>query len=175
MNLDNQVETILRHAVGMSMIVGNQFVTPEHILYGMTTEKQFIKAFKSMGGNIDELIDDLNEYFEEMLPKRQGAFDAEKADVSVGFSSTMEMAVEIAKNSGNTVVKMTHVLWAMYEQQESFAVYFIEKQVKDKQEFLIRVAELLEEEEETEKQNISQEAGSFRLLCFICAKRKRSV
>jgi len=148
MNLDNQVETILRHAVGMSMIVGNQFVTPEHILYGMTTEKQFIKAFKSMGGNIDELIDDLNEYFEEMLPKRQGAFDAEKADVSVGFSSTMEMAVEIAKNSGNTVVKMTHVLWAMYEQQESFAVYFIEKQVKDKQEFLIRLAEILEEEEE---------------------------
>lgn len=150
MNLDNQVETILRHAVGMAMIVGNQFVTPEHILYGMTTEKQFVKAFKSMGGSIDELIDDLNEYFEEMLPKKQGSFEADKADVSVGFSSTMEMAVEIAKNSGNTVVKMSHVLWAMYEQQESFAVYFIERQIKDKQEFLIRVAELLEEEEETE-------------------------
>ena len=151
MNFDNQVETILRHAVGMCMIAGNEFVTPEHILYGMTSERQFIKAFKSMGGNMDELLDDLNEYFEEMLPKKQGALDAEKAEVSVGFSTTMEMAVEIAKNSGNEVVKMSHVLWAIYEQQESFAVYFIEKQVKDKQEFLIRIAELLEDEDEAEE------------------------
>ena len=92
---------------------------------------------KEAANQFDLIFDDINTN-PEMLPKKQGALDAEKAEVSVGFSTTMEMAVEIAKNSGNEVVKMSHVLWAIYEQQESFAVYFIEKQVKyNAEDFLL--------------------------------------
>ena len=148
MNFDPQVEDILRHAVSICVISGNEFVTPEHILYGMTSNKIFEKALESMGGDLDELIADLDDFMDTMLPKKQGGFDMEKADVSMGFSSTMEMAVEIAKNSGNTEVKLSHVIWGLYEQQESYAVYFLEKQVKDKSEFLVRVAEYLDEEDE---------------------------
>lgn len=43
MNFDPQVEDILRHAVSICVISGNEFVTPEHILYGMTSNKIFEK------------------------------------------------------------------------------------------------------------------------------------
>ena len=45
---------------------------------------------------------------------------------------------------------MHHILWGMYEQTESFAVFFLEEQVGDKEEFLFRLQQEIEMEEEFE-------------------------
>lgn len=147
MNFDRQTEEVLKHAVAKSMISHNEFVTPEHILYAMTSEREFVAAFNSMGGNLTELYSDLERYFAEMLPHREADIDVEKAEVSVGFTTAIEIAVESAKNSGNTEVHMHHLLWGIMELQECFATFYLEKQIGDKQEFLFRLSELLDENE----------------------------
>jgi len=145
MNFDAKTEEILRYAVAKCMFMNNEFVTPEHILFALTSLKAFARALESMDGSLEELTADLDEYFQEMLPKRKNEDIPERADVSAGFSSVMETSVETAKNSGNELVGANHVLWGIYSQQESFAVYFLEKQVGDINEFLYRFTSYLDE------------------------------
>ena len=159
MNFDEQTENVLRHAVAKCMYSHNEFVTPEHILYALTAEREFAHALRSMGGKTEELENDLEEYFNDVLPKRDADMDVEKADVSVGFSSAIEIAVETARNSGNEKVRMHHLLWGLYELQECFAVYFLEKQVGDKEEFLFRFSAIIEgtDDEDDEEDKIKEE------------------
>ena len=143
MNFDEQTEEVLRHAVAKCLMEQNEFVTPEHILFALAQENEFKRALSSMGGDIKELCNDLEEYFSDMLPKSENAFEGDKADVSIGFSSSIEVAVETAKNSGHDRVHINHLLWGILEQQESFATFFLEKQVGDRQEFIFRLSEYI--------------------------------
>lgn len=154
MKFNAQTEEIIKIAVSKSMREGNEFVTPEHILFGMLSQKEFIRTLVSMGGDPGELQDDLEEYFHDMVPHRKELPANEQADVSQGFTSVIEIAAQAAGNSDNSEVGMQHLIWGMYELQECFATYFIEKQVGDKEEFLYRIQDALEEHE-------SQESGAY--------------
>ena len=143
MIFDERIEEILRYAVGKSMYAQNEYVTPEHILFAMLSMKEFVRSFESLGGNVQELSNDLEDYFATMLPKRDDDKIPEKAEVSAGFTTVMETAVETAKNSGNDQVGAHHVLWGILNLQESFAVYYIEKQIEDKQELIFRFTQNL--------------------------------
>lgn len=147
MKFDNQCEAVIRCAVAKSMYMNNIYVTPEHILYAMTGEKEFIHVLKSMGGSLEELDGDLEEFFQEMLPKKAEEKESEQAEVSAGFTSVIEIAAESARGSERGAVGLQHLLWGIFEQQESFAVYFLEKQVGDKEEFIFRLQEALENKE----------------------------
>lgn len=160
MNFDNQTEEILRRAVAKSLIMQNEFVTPEHILYCMSDEKEFVKAFTSLGGSIGALKEDLDEYFDDMVPKFSGAKDIEKADVSVGFSSSIEAAAEVAGGSGKPEIGMVHLLWGIFQQQESFATYFIEKQIGNKEELIAVLPDYYSEDSDD-----SESDGGWRGYC----------
>lgn len=146
MRLDNQCEGIIRSAVTKAMLERNIYVMPEHMLYGMAGEKEFARVFKGMGGNIKELVDDLEDFFHEMVPKfGEDAPLPEQAEVSASFTSVIEVASETALSSGNDLVGMQHLLWGIYEQPESFATYYVEKHIGDKQEFIFRLQSYLED------------------------------
>ncbi len=148
MNFDSQTEDILKRAVLKSLFMQNEFVTPEHILFAITDEKAFISAFTSLGGNLVVLKEDLDEYFDELLPKTAEIRDKDKAEVSVGFTSSIECAIEAASNSGRKEVGMLHLLWGIFEQQDSFAAFYIEKQIGNKEELIALIPEYIEDPEE---------------------------
>lgn len=149
MRLDNQCETIIRSAVTKAMLERNTYVMPEHILYGMAGEKEFLRVFKSMDGNVAHLIDDLEEFFFNMVPRyKDDEALPEQAQVSASFTSVIEVASETAMSSGNDLVGMQHLLWGIYEQPECFATYYIEKHIGDKQEFIYRLQSYMEELEQ---------------------------
>lgn len=158
MNFDSQCEEILKRAVTKCVYSHNEFVTPEHILYSMMIEREFERAFVSLGGHIRELAEELEEFFDKMLPKKDADEEIDKADVSVGFTSVIEIAVEAAKNSGHEVVHIHHLLWGIFEQQESFSTYFVEKQIGDRQELLYRIAELADDsyDEDNDREDMAE-------------------
>ena len=162
MMFDERTEEILRYAVGKSMYAQNEYVTPEHILYAMMAMREFTKAFESMGGDIRELTDDLEKFFAEMLPRRTDSQIPEKAEVSAGFTTVMETAVEAARNSGNEQVGAHHVLWGILNLQESFAVYYIDKQIDDRQELLFRFSELLQDSQSGENEDDDEDGDLWK-------------
>ena len=149
MNFDKQTEDILRRAVNRSLLM-NEMATPEHILYEMTFEEEFSDAFTSLGGSIEELRNDLENYFNDKLPIRKETKSIDKADISAGFSNAMDSAIEVAQKSGNSMVRMIHVLWGIFELQECFATYYVEKQIGNKEELIAALPEYLDNEDSEE-------------------------
>ena len=157
MNLDENTEEILKDAFAKRTIEKNEYATSEHILYAMTLRREFVKAFKSLGGVVGKLQSDLEIFFHEMVPKYEEEPDWFQDNVSVSFSSSIDIAIEIAKNSENDNVKMHHLLWGVLEQPESFAVYFLEKQIEDAKDLVFKLSEVLEENEGYDEDEESEE------------------
>lgn len=67
MNLSKQVESLILQMSVFAKEHNHEFVTPEHLLYVMLSDKDFSAAFKNCGGNIEALKNDLENYFEKEL------------------------------------------------------------------------------------------------------------
>lgn len=145
MQFNERAEEIVKIAVTKSLFMNNSYVTPEHVLYGIAQQVEFERAFKTVGGDIVKLIEDLDDYFMEMVPQRSKDDTSDHADVSSGFTNVIEMAAEIAKNSGNDAIGIGHILWGILQQKESFAVYYIEKQIESKEELMSCFVDELED------------------------------
>lgn len=165
MRFGKDTEDVIRTAVAVCMFNNNEYVTPEHVLYGLATKNEFVRAMKSMGGDVHELMDDLEEYFHDMLPEHKFKEGEDpknyQADASAGFTTLAETAAESAKGSGNSEVGMQHLLWGIYNLPESFAVYYLEKQIKDKEEFIYRFQEIIEDDEEYEDEDEDEEGKAW--------------
>lgn len=143
MVFDKQSENVMKFAVMKAVYLHNIYVTPEHILYAMTNEREFGRALRSMGGSVQELQEDLDEFFDDMLPKKEYE-DDDEAEISDALTSVIELSAMSAEGSGKKEVNLHHIIWGIFEQPESFAVYFLEKQVGDKEEFIFRLQQEME-------------------------------
>ncbi len=143
----NRVEEVMRMAVMKAVYMQNEYVTPEHVLFGMAADSVFSKAFISLGGDIEKLKAELDAYFVEILPHKE-IHGGEEAQVTVGIERTIEAAAQTSHNSGNEAIDLHHMLWGIYQLKDCYAVYFIEKQIGEKENLLYKIQSLIDEEEE---------------------------
>lgn len=171
MNLDNIAEEVIQIALIKAMRCRNTYVTPEHILFAMSEIHEFTHCMSRMGGIPQEFREELSEYIEDMLPVTEQSKDYKEALISDAFSSVVEIAAESAQNSGNEKIGIQHILWGIYQQNESFAVYYLEKQIGDKERFLFYLQEELEqtskEEEYEEETSWSQYATNLNAIANL--------
>lgn len=141
-----EVEEIMRMSVIKSVYMQNEYVTPEHVLYSMASGATFARAFKSAGGDVEKLKIDLDEYFAEALPHKE-IKSGDEAQVSIGIERMIEAAAQASHNSGKEAIGIHHLLWAIFQLNDSFAVYYIEKQVPEKEELLYLIQEIQDDKE----------------------------
>ena len=65
MDVSKQVEELIYRVTVFAEQNKHEFATPEHLLYGLLSDKDFAAAFKHCGGNIEALKSDLEKFFEE--------------------------------------------------------------------------------------------------------------
>ncbi len=112
------------------LLAGNarfEYVTPELMLYVACQNPVFAQAFENCGGNIQELDRDLKTYLEEYMEPD----DREESctpQLSQGAAEVLALAWKSAKNSGRTKVELSHMVHAMYDLEESYAVYYMRRQ-----------------------------------------------
>ena len=90
MVFDRQVENLMKYAVMKALYFHNEYITPEHLLSAMCQEREFGKVVRSMGGSVQEIVDALDEFFEEMLPKGKEPEKEEEMAVSDAASAVLE-------------------------------------------------------------------------------------
>lgn len=149
MHVSNEVAYIINAVLSLANKEHYELVTPELLLYVICKNRVFAEAFEGCGGNIPELEDKLGCYINEYIEK--GSKDTEP-ELSEGLGKVFSYAWQIAQSSGKTMVELTHIVRAMYELEESYAVYYMNIQG-------IEMAELLQEmtvvyEELTSKNNL---------------------
>lgn len=168
MQVSREVAEIINAVFGMAKNRHYEFVTPELVLYVICGNKKFTEAFEGCGGDVKTLSRQLEEYMNAYM---DSVGEDCNPEFSAGAGSMLSYAWHSAQSSGKAAVGLTHIIHAMYELEESYAVYYMQLQGIEHAELLQQMTILYEEtladrRMETEKRTdgdwIEEEAESER-------------
>ncbi len=167
MNFSEETSNIIYQAIEYSHEKGYEYVTPEILLLMILDNGIFSEAFENCGGSTEMLRDYLKEYAEEYIDRA----DTEKPEFSDGVNALLNIAARSAYNSGSKEVCLRHLIHGLWQLDDCYAVYFIEKQGISEADLLQEMAvteEVMSEIGEKAKNEDSDEAQSGWKLYAPC-------
>ncbi|MBR1599075.1 MAG: AAA family ATPase [Lachnospiraceae bacterium] len=117
----------------------------------MPSYDHFGEAFEDCGGDINELIDDVMDYFKKHLEQIKGV----TPELSVGTIYALSYAEHFAANSSRSEIAIRHILHGLWQLEDSYALYYMEKQDIDEIELLSAMADYMDEDEYEDSENDS--------------------
>jgi ATP-dependent Clp protease ATP-binding subunit ClpA len=125
--LTRELEETLSYAVDQAVKHKHEFVTLEHLLYALLEDTAAREILFNCGAQIDELARALQEYFDNVLEKMPPETKA-MPELTSTFQSTISYAVLQAEGSGQGAVDGGNILAALYQAEQSYAVYLLLQQ-----------------------------------------------
>jgi len=104
----------------------HEFMTVEHLLYALLGNPSAVEVLRACGGDLDQLKQDVGTFIEETTPKLAPG-DTRETQPTLGFQRVLQRAVFHVQSSDKTEVTGANVLVAIFSEQESQAVYFLNK------------------------------------------------
>ena len=141
MELSGKVAAVLENAVISAKQHNYEFITPELILKEMCDRVEVIEAFRRCDGDAVRLKEDLSEYLKtyvDTIEKGEPAF-------SVSCTKMLELAGRSAYNSSNKTIDIRHLIYGIWQLDESYAVYYMRRQQVNATELLRALGEVEEE------------------------------
>ncbi len=133
MSESKEVAEIINMAFTMAIDAQFALVTPELVLYIICQNGIFAEAFENCGGEIKKLDYDLKTFLEEYM---EPVNPEGRPELSQGMRDMLELACVSAQNSGKEEVELPHLIYAVYELEESYAVYYMRVQGVEQAELL---------------------------------------
>ncbi len=154
MHVSKEVAEIINTVFTMAKDAHYEYVTPELLLYVVCNNKFFAEAFEDCGGSIKELSDNIKNYISEYMETSQNDSNPE---LSQGMGTVLSYAWQSAQSSGKTIVGLPHIIHAMYELEESYAVYYMELQGVDQADLLQEMTIIYDEVNQGRRTNFLYE------------------
>ena len=132
MKITKTVNDILVEAYKIANNKRHEYVTPEHLLLASLKNKRFLEAIKGCGGDAQKLTDNLNDYLDKYVSKAEG----KDAKESFGMENILFIATQQAVFSGKNKIDLEHIISALYELENSYAVYYLNEQGINKRDLL---------------------------------------
>jgi len=141
MKITNEVNLILLQAYEEAKGKNSEYITPEHLLYAATFDKNVEYAIKECGGVLENLRYNLNTYIKTYINKSgQG-----EPQESIEFQKVILSANEQIRNSGKDVIDVDHIISAIFDLEESYARYYLEQEGVTRRELLYFLCHSLSE------------------------------
>lgn len=134
----------LNNAVTYAANEKYEYVTPEMILLMLCRDKDFSIAFDECGGNLKMLESDLLAYIKEYVDKVENKIP----EMSDGAQQVMSAASRSAYHSGCEEICVRHLVRAIWQLQDSYAVYYMQKQGITETDLLEKLTYLSDEHKE---------------------------
>jgi ATP-dependent Clp protease ATP-binding subunit ClpA len=125
--LTRELEETLSYAVDEAVKHKHEFVTLEHLLFALLEDTAAREILFNCGADIAELGRALQEYFDNVLEKMPEDAKA-MPELTSTFQSTISYAVLQAEGSGQSAVDGGNILAALYQAEQSYAVYLLLQQ-----------------------------------------------
>jgi len=170
--LDNLTSQIYVVAVNEARLHGHEYIMPEHFLYSALMFDDGKELVESGGGNLETIIVELNDFFNEQLPRiRSTAAPME----SFAFNQMVDLAAVNARNAGKSQVTMMEFLLAIFSLRESFAQYILAKNGVGKQVILDNMGNVPQVAEEKDKQEVGvdKHLSQYTVDLVAAAKAKK--
>ena len=124
--LSKELEFTLNLAFKEARENNHEFMTVEHLLYALLGNPSAVEVLRACGGNVEQLKQDVSTFLDETTP-RLSTDDTRETQPTLGFQRVLQRAVFHVQSSDKTEVTGANVLIAIFSEQESQAVYFLNK------------------------------------------------
>ncbi len=125
--LSKELEQTLNYAFKNAHDKHHEFITVEHLLLAMLENVAAIDVLNGCGGDIDALRKELSGFLEQTTPLIPSSVDRE-TQPTLGFQRVLQRAVFHVQSSGKKEVTGANILVAIFSEQDSHAVYLLNKQ-----------------------------------------------
>ena len=122
--LSKELESALTSAVNEVKRRNHEFLTLEHLLYAISIEEQGEEILEACGAEMERLRDQLGRFFVENMEALPEGTESEVIQ-TLGVRRVLQRAVWQKKASGKNTVEVGDVLAAMFDEEDSYAVYFL--------------------------------------------------
>lgn len=122
--LSKTLEKSLILAIREAKNHSHEYVTVEHMLYGLLHDELTSYIISECGGSIKALKERLEKFFVREIPKLPSSADGEPAQ-TIAFNRVLQRAVAHVQSCGKQQVDSGDVLVAIFAEEESHAVYFL--------------------------------------------------
>jgi ATP-dependent Clp protease ATP-binding subunit ClpA len=125
--LTRELEETLSFAVDEAVKYKHEFVTLEHLLFALLEDRSARDILFNCGAQIEEIAKSLEDYFQDVLEKMPEN-SKHMPELTATFQSTIQYAVLQAEGSGQGAVDGGNILAALYQAEQSYAVYLLLQQ-----------------------------------------------
>ncbi len=125
--LSKELEYSLNVAFRSAYEKRHEFITVEHLLLAMLDNSIAVEVLRACGANIDQLRKDLIEFLDETTPLIPPGVKRE-TQPTLGFQRVLQRAAFHVQSSGKKEVTGANILVAIFSEQDSQAVYLLNKQ-----------------------------------------------
>ncbi len=125
--LNKELELSLNQAFKEAREKRHEFMTVEHLLLALLKNDTAAHLLRVCGGDLTRLERELNAFIDEHTPLLP-LDDSRDTQPTLGFQRVLQRAVFHVQSSGKKEVSGANVLVAIFGEQESHAVYLLNKQ-----------------------------------------------
>ncbi|SKA80294.1 ATP-dependent Clp protease ATP-binding subunit ClpA [Paucidesulfovibrio gracilis DSM 16080] len=125
--LSRGLEKALTSAVNEVKRRNHEYLTLEHLLYALAGAQHGQLILKHCGADVEKLQEELETFFSENLETLPENTETEVIQ-TLGVRRVLQRAVWQKRASGKDVVEVGDVLAAMFDEEDSYAVYFLRTQ-----------------------------------------------
>ena len=122
--LSKTLEKALILAIREAKNHNHEYVTVEHMLYGLLHDELTSYIINECGGSTEVLKEQLEKFFIREIPKLSSTGTAEPAQ-TIAFNRVLQRAVAHVQSCGKQQVDSGDVLVSIMAEEESHAVYFL--------------------------------------------------
>ena len=144
-----KLEMALVTAVRQAKNHRHEFVTVEHLLYGILQDDLITRIISQCGGSLENLQKRLETFFDGELPT-QKINEASDPVQTLGFNRVLQRAIGHVQSCGKKEVDSGDVLVAIFSEPDSHAVYFLSSEGLDRMSVVEYVSHDLQEDIETD-------------------------
>ncbi len=158
--LSKDLELALIKAIKEAKQHRHEYVTVEHMLYGLLHDELARHIIESCGGNNENLKERLERFFNGSMPVLKG--EAGEPAQTLAFNRVLQRAVNHVQSCGKKEVDPGDVLVAIFNEQDSYAVYFLGTEGIGRMEVVEYIAHGLPEHMRPDAKRSPDEGGQPR-------------
>ncbi|MHC1710674.1 MAG: ATP-dependent Clp protease ATP-binding subunit ClpA [Solidesulfovibrio sp.] len=122
--LSKKLERVLTSAVKEVKRRNHEYLTLEHLLYAMLLEESGREILVHCGANVVRLKHQLERFFNDHMETLPQDTNTEVVQ-TLGVQRVLQRAIMQMQSSGKQQVEVGDVLAAMFEEEDSYAVYYL--------------------------------------------------
>ena len=135
MEISREVNEIILKSYDFAKSNKDEFITAEHLLYGITFEDRFINALEELNYNAIDLRKKLDEYISEYIEEGNTDSPVESYSFQQAIIKASEQAIFSSKKS----ITMEHLISAIYDLENSYASFYLQEEGIEKRDSLYKL------------------------------------